>query len=319
MMEAPYSGALADTIYAPGGAERRSHSSLSLAARAVRAFCALGLKEDCERYFAWISDVIDRDAPERLQETYTLDGGRITVPFQLAVHGQAVLAIDEYDRCAGPIPEGLLSKVRDIAEYVCQAWRRPDQDLRDLGIRPEHLVASKVACWAALDRAIGLVARRNLEVPARWPREREILHRTICAQGFDTRQKTFVRAFSDLETDPATLVVAILGFLPIDDPRTVGTLEGGASLVDHQPAKSQEHGPKIDALLLVSALARTNRLEEATKRLEAFASQSHPLGLFTDSLGQYPSTSMHAALIDAALDISEARTRLAGLGSRRAG
>ena len=56
-------------------------------------------------------------------------------------------------------PKALWPRLAEIADFVCGAWRRPDHGPWEIRGKPEHYVASKALCWAALDRAC-LIAKR---------------------------------------------------------------------------------------------------------------------------------------------------------------
>ncbi|HUP57285.1 MAG TPA: glycoside hydrolase family 15 protein, partial [Bdellovibrionota bacterium] len=333
LLTAPYSGALAEAVttslpLAAGGCRTWDlrYAWLREAPRAIRSFWHLGLHEECERYLGWIGDLLERDGAQGLQAVYTLDGGR-SLPehelnflsgyrdsqpvrigneaarlFQLDIYGQIVLAFLEYQELTGKLPHQLLPRLAEVAEFVCQAWRRPDQGPWETRTRPEHFVASKLLCWAALDRACWLVENQGEEVPARWEREREILHHTICTQGFDPAQGAFVRTFSDCELDARALLVPLLGFLPGDDPRVKGTIEAIRTKLAVGPLVRRylasdgipgpEHVDLLSSLLFVSALARSGEVDEAADRLTEICALATPLGLFAEQIDPASSESV---------------------------
>ncbi|HLD99756.1 MAG TPA: glycoside hydrolase family 15 protein [Bdellovibrionota bacterium] len=311
-----------------------------------------------EDLFSWLADILERDRADRLQPAYLLDGGRLQSEnvralheFQLDTYGQILLAAVEYYRIFGRLPERVWNSISDIADYVCQVWRRPDYGSWHFGhwgqieispegprvdpnARPEHFVASKLFCWVALDRACSLAESLGKEADSRWLEQRRILHRTICDQGYDSAQKSFVRSFSDRELDPTALFIALVGFLPLDDPRVTGTLEviherfsEGVFIYPFHPAHGSlgplstlEKGPGASlfySFLYTSCLARAGRTDEARDRLAELCSYANPLGAFGEYVnpangemsGSFPSAEVHLALIQAVIDVGISRGR----------
>jgi GH15 family glucan-1,4-alpha-glucosidase len=318
---------------------------------AMQALSSLGYRNEAKNHFSWLSEIIVRDGAENLQAVYTLDGGKIlperelnhlkgfhnskpvrvgnesSSQFRLDIYGHVLLAADSYFREWGTLPEGLWPQLASIADLVCQAWRRPDFGPWELRTKPEHYVASKVMCWAALDRAVFLAKKLNEPVPTRWLDEMKILHRTTCDQGFDSTRQSFVRAFGDQELDASCLWIPIVGFLPYDDPRVQGTvnailleLSDGVLIRRYRGQdglSGQDGAHLISSFLLVSVLALCGRVDEASDRLAELCTYATHLGMFGEQIdvaleetsGNFPSATAHLALINAVLYVGAARGR----------
>ena len=364
LLIAYYSGAIAEapTTSLPimlGGSRNWDYrySWLRDSALTIQALAALGHTEESDVFFGWLADIVTRDGAEGLQPVYTLDGGKFLpereVPalsgyegsrpvrvgnqsarqFQLDVYGHVMLAVAQNYQLTGKLPEGLWNKLVDVCDYVCQAWRRPDRGPWEVRTRPEHFVASKVLCWAALDRGCWLAEALKVKLPQRWLDERDILHRLICEQGYDTRSGSFVRAFGDHELDASTLLIPLLGFLPFDDPRVQGTMDAiqrelSDGVLVHR-YKTDQSLPESDGAHLlssfwfVSCLALSGRVDEASDRLAELCSYATTLGLFGEQVspatgeptGNYPSASAHLAMINASLYVGMARGRKSSLST----
>ena len=51
------------------------------------------------------------------------------------------------------------------------------------------------------------------------------MHRAICRKGFIAARNSFVQTFDEPQTlDASLLMLPLVGFLPIDDPRVAGTI-----------------------------------------------------------------------------------------------
>ena len=51
------------------------------------------------------------------------------------------------------------------------------------------------------------------------------IHREVCERGFDAERGTFTQSYGSRGLDAATLMIPLVGFLPPDDERVVGTVE----------------------------------------------------------------------------------------------
>src|SRR5207245_10564762 len=58
----------------------------------------------------------------------------------------------------------------------------------------------------------------------RWREIRAESHREVLEQGFDTQINSFTQFYGSKRLDASLLVIPLVGFLPADDPRMVGTV-----------------------------------------------------------------------------------------------
>jgi GH15 family glucan-1,4-alpha-glucosidase len=80
--------------------------------------------------------------------------------------------------------------------------------------------------WVALDRAVRSVEEFGLPGPAeRWRAVRDRVHADVCRNGFDAELNSFVQSYGAKQLDASLLLLPLVGFLPADDPRIVGTVE----------------------------------------------------------------------------------------------
>jgi GH15 family glucan-1,4-alpha-glucosidase len=144
-------------------------------------------------------------------------------------------------------------------------------------------------------------------------------------QGYDASQSSFVRAFGDQEIDSAALLIPILGFLPIDDPKVIGTLHaiesrlGQGVLIRRYEGSDGLEGQDgyhlVSSLLFASCLALAGRVDEAGDRLAELCTYATSLGMFGEQVnpltgettGNFPSASVHIGLINAGLYVGAAR------------
>ncbi len=283
-----------------------------------QALLALGLIDEAQAFGHWLHCLLLRDGAEDLQPVYSLDGGRkITeheIPdlmgyqgirpvrvgnqsarrFQLDIYGHLMLGLYEHLKGKTLISEKTAERLRELADTVCEIWKRPDHGPFESAGRPEHFVTSKVMCWVALDRVISLYKNTGRFPLKRWAQEREIIHRTVCEQGYSSTRQSFVRSFGNSELDSSVLLIPLVGFLPIEDPRvseTLSALQNSLSqgVLIHK-TETAEHGAGNgglhipSSLMLAACIALLGRAGEARDRLAELCSFATPLGLFGETL-----------------------------------
>lgn len=350
LLISPYSGSVAESLavfvkgQVPQG-QRWGHRYASIrdGALILQALVHLGYWEEARSYFNWIKGLVERDGALGLQSLYTLDGGKILPEreslsfneneneklkhFQLDIYGHVVVTASEYYKIFGELPEDFWPALCEIADYICQAWRRPDFGPWGHGHKSEHYLVSKLFCWAALDQACWLARQLKLPPSTRWATEKSILHRTICTQGFDVTQDSFVQAFGSRDIDSSCLWILLLNFLPMDDPRIYGTLNAvrtrlsnGVLLRKNEASFEMNRSTELDlwsSFLFISCLALTDQVDEASDRLAEICSYASSLGIFGDQMQpnagefaqNFPSALVHFSLINATLYVGWAKGR----------
>ena len=192
-----------------------------------------------------------------------------------------------------------------------------------------HFTHSKVLAWVAFDRAVQGVERFGLRGPVdRWRRLRAEIHEEVLREGFNVELNAFTQEYGSDELDASTLLIPILGFLPADDPRVVGTIDAVQrhltrdGFVERYRVK-EEHN-EVDGLpggegvflpcsfWLVDALLMQERDEEARELFERLVGVSNDLGLLAEEydpgekrlLGNFPQAFTHVGLVNSAFNLS---------------
>jgi GH15 family glucan-1,4-alpha-glucosidase len=216
-----------------------------------------------------------------------------------------------------------------IAAHLAKIWLQPDKGIWESRDEPKHYTYSKVMAWVGIDRFLKLAKGR---LAADHKRDFEILRQTIhadiCDHAFDAARNRFGASYGSDELDAALLRLPLVGFLPPDDPRILGTVdaierelaEGG--LVRRKARKPD--GPDEGVFLactcwLADCLVMQGREAEARAYFERLLAVRNDVGLLAEEfdpqtrqlIGNFPQTISHVALINTAL-------RLNGVIPRRA-
>jgi GH15 family glucan-1,4-alpha-glucosidase len=215
-----------------------------------------------------------------------------------------------------------------LLQHLEQAWRMPDRGIWEVRSAPRHFTYSKVMAWVAFDRAIKSAVDFKLEGPIeRWRQVRASIHEEVCRRGFDPAQNSFVQSYDSPELDASLLLLPVVGFLPPQDPRVIGTVaaierklmvEGFVRRYD--TAKSDDGLPPGEGVFLacsfwlVDAYVMLGRLEEAGELFDRLIASRNDLGLLSEEydpasgelLGNFPQAFSHVALLNSAFNLTRA-------------
>jgi len=192
----------------------------------------------------------------------------------------------------------------------------------------QNFTHSKIMAWVAFDRGVKSMEQFGLEGPIdRWRAVRDQIHASVCEEGFDAAQGSFVQAYGSKELDASLLLIPIVGFLPPEDPRVRGTvaaiekrlLHGG--FVQRYETQSGVDGlpPGEGAFLPCSFWLADNyvlqgRREEATALFDRLTGLCNDVGLLSEEydprskrlVGNFPQAFSHVSLINTALNLTRA-------------
>jgi GH15 family glucan-1,4-alpha-glucosidase len=159
----------------------------------------------------------------------------------------------------------------------------------------------------------------------RWKKNRDMIHKEVCAKGFDKKLNSFVQSYGSKQLDASCLRIGLTGFLPMDDPWIVGTVEAiekrlmRDGFVARYDTKTTDDGlPSGEGTFLacsfwmVTGLWLIGRREDATKMFERLLSLRNDVGLLSEEydsaakrmVGNFPQALSHIALIHSAFAVS---------------
>jgi GH15 family glucan-1,4-alpha-glucosidase len=250
---------------------------------------------------------------------------------QLDTYGWVLDAAWLLTRSGHPLYSETWRAMAGFADRVARRWREPDAGIWEIRDDAQHHVHSKLMAWLALDRALRIADshRTSNRRRARWHRERDAIADEVRRRGYNEARGCYTRAYDSEDLDAAVLILPLIGIEAADSPRVRNTIDairrelaGGGPLVYRYPP-GRDGLPGTEgaflpcAFWLVQALAKTGHVSEANDRLSALVQLATPLGLYAEEmdpisrehLGNYPQALTHAALVQAALALRDARTR----------
>jgi GH15 family glucan-1,4-alpha-glucosidase len=213
----------------------------------------------------------------------------------------------------------------ELIRHLETHWRDPGAGLWEQRIEPRRYVYSTVMVWVAVDRTIKSAEQYGLDLPLdRWKAWRQTIHDEVCRDGFSTRLNAFVQTFGGDDLDASALLIPLVGFLPIDDPRVVATVEtiqrklmaDGFVLRYIAHAKADGMPPGEGAFLacslwLADNLALMQRYDEARAIFERVLAVRNDVGLLAEEydplnrrqLGNFPQAFSHVGVINTARNL----------------
>lgn len=217
---------------------------------------------------------------------------------------------------------------RALVRHLETVWLLPDSGIWEVRGPQRHFTHSKIMCWVAFDRAVKAIEKWGVEGPLEhWRAVRAAIHADICEKGFEPSINSFVQHYGSKEPDASLLVLPLLGFLPLDDPRIIGTVDAiQRMLMKDGLVLRYLPEPTVDALpaaegaflacsfWLADALVVLGRIDEARALFERLVGLSNDLGLLSEEydpvgrrmLGNFPQALSHVALVNTALNLTRA-------------
>jgi GH15 family glucan-1,4-alpha-glucosidase len=313
------------------------------------ALMSVGFVDEARRWRDWLVRAV-AGAPDQLQIMYGAAGERrlteleldwlpgyegskpvrignaATKQFQLDVYGEIADALHGAERVGVPADPEVWPLQRALLDYLEDGWRQPDEGIWEVRGPRRHFTHSKVMAWVAFDRAVKGAEHLGLD----WDIDhlkavRDEVHAEVCERGFDAEQNAFVQSYGSTSLDASLLMVPLVGFLPADDPRVVGTVAAiqrellRDGFVQRYPTQEGVDGlPPGEGVFLPCSfwladnLALMGRVDEARALFERLTDLCNDVGLISEEydpeagrlLGNFPQAMTHVALINTACNLT---------------
>jgi len=321
------------------------------AALTLGALMAAGYVEEATAWRDWVMRAVAGD-PEDIQIMYGLGGERRLDEYELAhlegyegsapvrvgnaasgqlqldVYGEVIEAIYLAQRLGMPPTRHGAELGRRLLKWIEQHWQDPDDGVWEVRGGRKQFVHSKVMVWVAVDRMEKMAETYGLvDLVDRLRSLRDSIHDEICREGYDEERNTFTQYYGSKQLDASLLLIPMMGFLPPDDPRAIGTVEAvqrellkDGFVMRYIPDADAADGlpPGEGAFLacsfwLVNDLALIGRKKEAEELFERLLSLRNDLGIFSEEydqehsrlIGNTPQAFTHLTLIASALALSD--------------
>ncbi|MEO6602016.1 MAG: glycoside hydrolase family 15 protein [Polyangiaceae bacterium] len=316
----------------------------------LNALMSAGYPEEAAAWTSWLLRAV-AGTPAQLQIMYGLSGERrlpeleldwlpgyeasrpvrignaAADQLQLDIWGELMDALHLSRQTALSEPSEGWHIQRALIEYLETIWREPDEGIWEIRGPRRNFTHSKVMAWVAFDRAIKTIEQYGLEGPLeRWRQCRDAIHSTVCDEGFDTERGTFTQYFGGREVDASLLMIALVGFLPIDDARVTGTIRAvesdllhGGFVRRYRPRQALDGQPSGEGVFLpcsfwlVDNYLMQNRHAEARTLFDRLLTLRNDVGLLSEEydpvdnrlLGNFPQAFSHISLVNSARNMAE--------------
>jgi alpha,alpha-trehalase len=280
----------------------------------------LGFEWEVSDYFAFISDLVERDGGN-LQIVYGIDGAK-DLDERILDHlhgyqgarpvrvGNAAYTQEQHDvwgvvldslylhtKSRDRLDDRVWQMAKGQVEHALAHWREPDCGIWEIRGEPRHFASSKLMCWVAADRGARLARLREDHDTARlWQKAADEIHADIIAHALDERG-VFCQHYETRALDASLLLMPLLRFLPPDDPRIRATvlaiadeLTSDGLVLRYQVEETddglsgQEGTFTICSFWLVSALAEIGEHHRARDLCEKVLSHASPLLLYAEEI-----------------------------------
>jgi GH15 family glucan-1,4-alpha-glucosidase len=211
-----------------------------------------------------------------------------------------------------------------IVEHLEKVWDQPSADIWESRGDRQCYTYSQVMAWVGVTRflaAHGNNAQVDRALIARLEELSEVIHRTVCGRGYSSDLGHFVQHYGGDTLDASLLLLPLVGFLSVADPRIASTIaaierdlmEGG--LVRRKPPKpdGRDEGAFLAcSCWLADCYKMQGRNDEAAALLERVIGVSNDVGLLSEEydvrgrclIGNIPQALTHLGLINTALFLS---------------
>jgi GH15 family glucan-1,4-alpha-glucosidase len=246
---------------------------------------------------------------------------------QLDVYGELMDALAQASRGGLPPSERASVSREMLLARLETIWRDPDNGIWEIRGEKRHFVHSKVMCWLAFERLATAPGLKDAKLQAHYREVAARIHKDICTNGMDPSGEFFVQYYGATVVDASLLLLAIVGFLPPDDPRignTVARIE--RDLMPDGIVLRYNTEKKVDGLSgtegaflacsfwMVDNLVMLGRLEDAQELFAKLVGFANDVGLLAEEydvrsrrmLGNFPQAFSHVALVNSAIGLARA-------------
>jgi GH15 family glucan-1,4-alpha-glucosidase len=318
----------------------------------LQAMLHSGFRDEAKEWRDWLFRAVAGD-PAKLQIMYAVNGSRriderelewlpgyegskpvrignaAVNQLQLDVYGEVIDMLFQARTAQLGAMKDTWSLESKCLEWLEKAWDQPDEGMWEVRGGRQQFTYSKVMVWAAFDRAVKTVERFGAHGPLdRWRQIRDKVHADVCRFSYDADRNAFTQAYGSKKLDASLLLMPVVGFLPPDDPRLVGTIEAiqrelvvdglvfryrtdDHANIDGMPGR--EGAFFACSFWLCDALVLIGRQDEARGMFDRLLALRNDVGLLSEEydprskrmVGNFPQAFSHVAMINSARNLCE--------------
>ncbi len=212
-----------------------------------------------------------------------------------------------------------------LMDHVAEVWREPDEGMWEVRGPRQHFTHSKVMAWVAFDRAIKSAESFGLAGPVeKWKALRQEIHDDVCAKAFNAQRGAFVQHYGANTLDASVLMLPLVGFLPMTDPRMSGTVAAierdltvDGFVLRYDTGSGRDGLPPGEGAFLACSfwladcLLMLGRSSGARKLFQRLAGLCNDVGLLAEEYdpkskrlaGNFPQAFSHIALVNTAFNL----------------
>lgn len=269
--------------------------------------------------------------PGYAQSSPVRTGNGAAHQLQLDVYGEVADAMFHARRIGIEPDPSAWALQTAMLEFLEDAWKQPDEGIWEVRGPRRHFTHSKMMAWVAFDRAVKAIERFHLSGPSdRWRAIRDTIHHEVCTKGFDHTRNSFTQAYGSTSLDASLLLATLVGFLPPDDPRIIGTvraiehelLEDGLVL-RYRTEQVDDGLPSGEGAFLACTFwladnySLMGREEEARALFERLLSLRNDVGLLSEEydpvsrrlVGNFPQAFSHVGLVNTAFNLTRSQVK----------
>ncbi|MGC2785255.1 MAG: glycoside hydrolase family 15 protein [Roseiarcus sp.] len=254
-------------------------------------------------------------------------GNDARTQLQLGVYGEVQDTLYQWRLASGGAECRGWAQQCTMLSRLVPVMGEPDAGIWEQRGHLERFTQSRALAWVAFDRALETADRFGFAKDPAWVSHRDALRAEVCEKGFDATIGAFSRAYGSQSVDASCLLLPMVGFLPADDPRIVGTVRAIRSRLSAGPfvyrydARLEDDGVggSEGAFLpcsfwLADNLILQRREDEAAAIFESVVGSANDVGLLSEEydvsgkllLGNFPQALTYLSLVHTALNLAGA-------------
>ncbi|KAL9647875.1 hypothetical protein ABK040_008148 [Willaertia magna] len=150
-------------------------------------------------------------------------GNTASTNVEMDIYGELLFAIFQYDEYR-PISYEFWCKLKHLVDYVIDNWKNEDKGFWESKVKA-HYVNSKVMSWCCIDKALRIAKKRSFPADVKlWHQVRDDIYEDVMSKGYDEEHQCFVQYYGAKSPDVTVLIMPVVGFLPVSDPRMIKTI-----------------------------------------------------------------------------------------------